>query len=129
MNEYAYVLYTRRFVLFFFEQISLWIFEVCACFWGHALYDLRSCTFFLYYTFYSFPYYVSPPIRRLYTRGYICYYSIPQPFLIFNIFSLGCPFLFNFFSRHGVNRWNKKYTTTAAFPFCVYLFFFLTGSC
>lgn len=107
---------------FFFRANFSMDFEVCACFWGHALYDLRSCTFFLY-TFYSFPYYVSPPIRRLYTRGYICYYSIPQPFLIFNIFSLGCPFLFNFATwREPLEQ--KIHNNSRFSLLCLFVFFF-----
>lgn len=94
------------------------------CFWGHALW-FTIVYLLLIYLFIHFL--IMFPLQF---AGYIRV-DIYAIIVFLNHFSFSTSshwavrFFSTFFSRPGVNRWNKKYTTTAAFAFCVYLFFFL----
>ena len=71
------------------------------------------------YTFYSFPYYVSPPIRRL---RVLLYYSSTISHFQHLLTGLSDPFLFNFFATWREPMEKYKYSRSPRFFFPPFVF-------
>ncbi len=128
MNKYAYVLYTRRFVLFF-EQISLWTLKFVPVFgvMRYMIYDRVPSSYIPFIHFLiMFPLQFAGYIR-------VDIYAIIV-FLNHFSFSTSSYWTVRFFSTFFFATWRepleqKIHNNSRFCLLCLFVLFFLTGSC